>query len=133
MIVLVYEDQIAGTSDTLENLPMGFSAYSVPKAPLEDLYFDGVSVVPKPPKPDPSAYWVRDHWVTDVSVSPEAQEPFTASPLFQVAWAASQSDPALLALFCTALYADVKGDIALLEYTKTQLEDKLSDPATALS
>lgn len=131
MIVLVYDNQIAGTSDSLEYLPSGFTAYEVPNQPLEQLYFDGIEVRTKPEQPDPSAYWVGDRWVIPTPPDPiPVYEPFSNSPLFHQAWEQAQTDVKTLAIFATALYADTKGDQQLLQHCQTQLEAILNAAET---
>lgn len=129
MIVLVYDNQVAGTTDSLDYLPSGFSAYEVPSQPLDNLYFDGIAVRTKPEQPDPSAYWAGDRWEMPTLPDPvPVFEPFSNSPLFNQAWQQAQVDLKTLAIFATALYADTKGDQQLLEHCQTQLEDILTQP-----
>ena len=66
MNVLVFNEQIAGTTDNPSSLPLGFTSFEVPNQPIDNLYFDTktLKVLEKPRIPSPNAFWLVDHWVT---------------------------------------------------------------------
>ncbi|NJR37751.1 MAG: hypothetical protein HC781_01595 [Leptolyngbyaceae cyanobacterium CSU_1_4] len=63
MNVLVFEDAIAGITEQLDNLPVGFTAVEAPDLPLEQLYWDGAIVRIKPEQPSSLHVWEVDQWV----------------------------------------------------------------------
>ena len=78
MHVLIFNDQIAGTTDNPESLPTGFTAYDYPgSAPMADLYWDGTDVLPKPAKPSGRHVWsnAARGWleVAQPSIPPQPQ------------------------------------------------------------
>jgi hypothetical protein len=70
MFVLICNNQIAGETDSPDNLPAGYQALEVPRQPLENLYFDGAEVQMKPPKPSDRAVWDGAQWIEVEVVAP---------------------------------------------------------------
>lgn len=54
--ILVYDGQIAGESNTNENLPSGWIAIAS-QIPLDSAYYADGQIFEKPPQPTPFHYW----------------------------------------------------------------------------
>lgn len=75
MLVLVADKQIAGETDSLSNLPLGYQAFEVTRQPLDNLWFDGTSVLVKPTKPSDRHVWQDNQWVIPDIFVPTVETP----------------------------------------------------------
>lgn len=122
MFILIYEEKIAGSSDTSDNLPEGFQAIEYEFTSLDVLYYDDGSIKTKPAKPGDNYIWVDKAWVK----MPEAEgvkpdTPFSQTELFSKARVAGRESLAVQMEFTVAVYADSQGNKQLLEDAKQQL------------
>lgn len=64
ILILIFEGQIAGQTNTADNLPAGFTAIEyLGDEPIENLYFDGKQIQAKGEGPSDRHYWAGTEWV----------------------------------------------------------------------
>lgn len=136
MFHYVFQNQLAGTTTDQENLPQGFTVVEGPDLPQDLLYYDPAtgSVLTKPDRPSPFAYWEVDQWVEPVLYSPPPV-PVADQDMFEAVrrklWGTilSIQDPttqlaiALLAQMTLAGYAEQKGRQDLLDEALERIND----------
>lgn len=60
--LLIVEDQVAGESDSEENLPNGWQAIAS-SIPMEKAYYKDGELKEIPPQPSEQHYWINNEWV----------------------------------------------------------------------
>ncbi|NDJ20936.1 hypothetical protein GS682_04610 [Nostoc sp. B(2019)] len=65
MLYLICNNEIAGVTDQQTQLPSGYESIEGPDEVIENLYFDGIEIKVKPPKPSDAHYWDKElsEWV----------------------------------------------------------------------
>lgn len=131
MNVLVYDGQIAGTTDHPDSLPPGFSCHVYNgDAPLSGLYFDGTNVLLVPPSPALGSVWLNNAWVkppsNPVVVTSQPPASLTTNPLFPQLQAAITAISPVLAATLMGLLAKVEGNAALLASSEATLVSLLT-------
>ena len=64
MLILIFEGQIAGQTNTADNLASGFTAIEyLGNEPIENLYFDGKQIQAKGERPSNRHYWADGQWI----------------------------------------------------------------------
>ncbi|MFB2938356.1 hypothetical protein ACE1B6_24175 [Aerosakkonemataceae cyanobacterium BLCC-F154] len=74
MLVLVVGNDIAGETDSKDNLPEGFRVFEFDRMPLNNLYFDGEKIQVIPEKPSDNAYWTGKGWAEDIPDKPKIEK-----------------------------------------------------------
>lgn len=143
MFYLVYEGQIAGTTDFPEFLPGGFTAIEAEAYPIDSVYFDSETeeILRKPEPPSPEAYWLVDRWELPPVYEAPPEPPKLTDDNF-LATARSfvrdhidddqRSVILVLMSLCLAAYSEIKGDSTALNQAKDQIHAVInnSNPTT---
>ena len=68
MYYLIFDNQIAGTAESVDSLPIDFIALQGPDEDINNLYYDGESIQIKPPRPSPSHFWdnALENWILPI-------------------------------------------------------------------
>lgn len=130
MYVFVYDAQVAGYSvDEPIGLPNGFRVFPVDSGlNLDDLFFDGVNVVPKPPKPSNTAYWSGYGWAEPYTPPPPKPFKFTDRENFGVIQELGRTkvNP-LVAEVITYILARLDNNVELINSTEQSLVNLIAD------
>lgn len=113
MYVLIYLGQIAGTSDTPDNLPSDFLAVHYNGGSIENLYWDGTNVLPIPEAPGDNYYWdvAINQWVEMLNpISYTLPTPLTRHELAPVLYEMLTKVDPVVAECLTYLLASTQGD-----------------------
>lgn len=143
MYYLVYDRQIAGTTDFPDTVPDGFLVVEGEPYPINSVYYDceTETIQRKPEQPSPYAYWAIDRWVTPpVYEAPPEPPKLTDDNFLDQARAFvrdhidddQRSVILVLMSLCLAAYSEIKGDSNSLTQAKAQINaviNSTSQPA----